>query len=50
MLLLPVFLGPALGNYLIISGDIFLLSIHPEVFPSSLMSLELQIALTGSAT
>jgi len=50
MLILPLSLSPALGKYLIISGDIFLLSVHPDVVPSFLMFLELQIALAGSAT
>jgi hypothetical protein len=46
----PVLLGPDLGKCLIITGDIFLLSVHPDVVPSSLMSLELQCALAGSVT
>jgi len=50
MLLPPVFLGLDLGKDLIISGAIFLLSTHPDVVPSSLMSLELQCALASSAT
>ena len=49
MLLPPVFLGPVLGKNLIISEDIFLRSIHPDVVPSSLMSLELQCALAVSS-
>ena len=43
----PVFLGPALGKGLIISGDTF---IYPADIPSSFLSLELEGALAGSVT
>lgn len=46
----PVFLGPLLGKGLIISGVTFMLRLNPADVPLSVLSLELEGAVTGSGT
>lgn len=44
----PVFLGSLLGKGLTISGVTFMLCINPVDVPLSVLSLELEGAVTGS--